>query len=220
MLFTSALKEALTHPDGQGNNALTDEISISVTDATGDGASGSLNITIVDDVPSVTVDGQENAAITIGSGESTSQTAEGVIHVFGADGTADGGFTVAWKNADGNTVLRALDFSDGKAVTLEGAYGALTVQADGQYSYTARPDTQGSDVFTFKVTDSDGDTDTASLTLNVNRTYVYADVTVTTQDADVPENTDGDTTSVSYKVNVSLPEGVSIDVEGLVAGNE
>ena len=218
--YTYALKEAQTHPDGQGNNALTDEISISVTDATGDGASGSLNITIVDDVPSVTVDGQENAAITIGSGESTSQTAEGVIHVFGADGTADGGFTVAWKNADGNTVLRALDFSDGKAVTLEGAYGTLTVQADGRYSYKARPDTQGSDVFTFKVTDSDGDTDTASLTLNVNRTYVYADVTVTTQDADVPENTDGDTTSVSYKVNVSLPEGVSIDVEGLKAVNE
>ena len=126
--YTYALKEAQTHPDGQGNNALTDEISISVTDATGDGASGSLNITIVDDVPSVTVDGQENAAITIGSGESTSQTAEGVIHVFGADGTADGGFTVAWKNADGNTVLRALDFSDGKAVTLEGAYGTLTVR--------------------------------------------------------------------------------------------
>ena len=47
------LDGAQEHADVQGNNKLTDEIAISVTDATHDTASGSLVITIVDDIPTI-----------------------------------------------------------------------------------------------------------------------------------------------------------------------
>ena len=47
------LDGAQEHADVQGNNTLTDEIAISVTDATHDTASGSLVITIVDDIPTI-----------------------------------------------------------------------------------------------------------------------------------------------------------------------
>ena len=72
--YTYTLKENQTHESIQGNNTLKDEIAISVTDATHDTASGTLVITIVDDVPTLTVktpsvEDQELPEDNLGSGK-------------------------------------------------------------------------------------------------------------------------------------------------------
>ena len=62
-----------------------------------------------------------------------------------------------------------------------GQYGTLTLNADGSYSYVARPDATTAnvqDVFSYTVTDADGDTSTTTLTINVaNVTGVPASTT-------------------------------------------
>ncbi|MGY3871579.1 hypothetical protein ACW5W4_19035, partial [Aeromonas crassostreae] len=47
---------AQTHAEGEGNNTLTESITITVADQTGDSVSGDLVITIVDDMPTAMAD--------------------------------------------------------------------------------------------------------------------------------------------------------------------
>src|SRR5207342_2372472 len=51
--------------------------------------------------------------------------------------------------------------------TVTGAHGTLTVGTDGSYSYHANPNTSGSDVFNYTITDGDGDTSPSTLTITV-----------------------------------------------------
>ncbi|NLZ77909.1 MAG: type I secretion C-terminal target domain-containing protein, partial [Gammaproteobacteria bacterium] len=54
-----------------------------------------------------------------------------------------------------------------KSLTIEGEHGTLVVQQDGSYTYTAKGDSYGTDVFEYKLTSVAGSSDSAELTFNV-----------------------------------------------------
>ena len=55
------------------------------------------------------------------------------------------------------------------ATPIQGAFGKLTLAADGSYSYTRDPGTAGgaSDVFTYTIKDGDGDLSHTTLTISI-----------------------------------------------------
>ncbi|MCG9078027.1 retention module-containing protein, partial [Laribacter hongkongensis] len=157
--YTYTLNGSQTH--GQpGNDSVSDNITITVTDQTGDTASGSLDINITDDVPSISVD-------TPATGAYGSEITGSVDMAFGADGEKSvtvklGNETVTGtKGTDGNYTFT---FADGTVLTLNGS--------NGDFSYNGLP-ASGSDTsydFTFTVTDNDGDSASASTTATVGAT--------------------------------------------------
>ncbi|WP_157888300.1 Ig-like domain-containing protein, partial [Neptunicoccus sediminis] len=68
--------------------------------------------------------------------------------------------SVAASDVDGDTLTFAL--------ATDGANGAVTMAADGSYSYTPDGDFNGSDSFTYTVSDGNGGTDTQTVTITVN----------------------------------------------------
>jgi len=91
--------------------------------------------------------------------------------VSGADGFgADGFLSIAWADPNEGSSID----TDG---SIDGQYGTLTVDADGNYIYTideTNPDVIAlnststlTDIFTYTVTDGDGDTSTATLDITV-----------------------------------------------------
>ncbi|HWT99666.1 MAG TPA: DUF5801 repeats-in-toxin domain-containing protein, partial [Terriglobales bacterium] len=134
----------LTH-NTSGDNT-TDSFAVVVTDIDGDtNPASSLVIAIVDDVPHANADSD-----TLASG--TTSTGGNVITASGED-SATGADT---KGADGAVVSSAhgtgVDTAVSSNTVIQGAYGSLTISADGSYTYT-RDFTKGGgghdDVFTY-----------------------------------------------------------------------
>ena len=154
---------------------LTGEIAISVTDATGDTAEGTLTVEVHDDGPVAKADDvtlTEAQAQAGGSGENVLSN-----DVFGADTPVDKTVT----SIEGGTPGQPVD----------GTYGTLTLNADGTYTYTLNA---GVDVpkgstyteeFTYTITDKDGDTSEATLTITIKGDENVPVVTV-----DTPEQGD------------------------------
>ena len=88
-------------------------------------------------------------------------TSDGV-DVLGADGA------VVWGVAAGNTNAN-LDNPATLATAIQGAFGKLTLAADGSYSYTRDAGTAGgaNDVFTYTIKDGDGDLSHTTLTISI-----------------------------------------------------
>ncbi|WP_448110036.1 VCBS domain-containing protein [Luteibacter jiangsuensis] len=157
----------LTGPVNQpGATASSEGIAISTRDSAGFTDSGSITVTIVDDVPTTTADtGSVNEDGTAASGNVL-----GNDHV-GADATATPVTGVA-AGATGGTV------SGGVGAGVTGQHGTLTLNADGSYSYVvnnndpavnALKDGQSlTDVYTYTITDADGDTSTTTLTITIH----------------------------------------------------
>lgn len=90
--------------------------------------------------------------------------------VFGADGPADDA-SISWETGQG---------ADNAATSgnIQGAYGVLTVDTEGNYSYVVDRDVRDNleideslqDTFTYYTTDADGDRVENTLTINVNGT--------------------------------------------------
>ncbi|MEQ8312335.1 MAG: Ig-like domain-containing protein, partial [Sphingopyxis sp.] len=141
------------------SDGTTVSFDLTVTDADGDPGSDTLDILIVDDVPtarddadSVTEDGpltaDGNVLRGLGGGDANA-----------TDGVAD------TQGADGASVTALAGGSVG--APLAGAYGTLTLNADGSYSYVlnnAAQPVQGlsagetlTETFTYTITDGDGD---------------------------------------------------------------
>ena len=207
--YTYTLNGSQTH--GQpGNDQVSDNITITVTDQTGDTASGSLDINITDDVPSITVDQEATGSY---GGNITGS----VDMTFGADGEKSvtvklGNETVTGtKGTDGNYTFT---FADGTVLTLNGS--------NGDFSYNGVP-ASGSGTrydFTFTVTDNDGDSASASTTATVTGTDLNGmSGSVTSSDADVAKNTDGNPdNNVVRDVTVNgLPAGAQL-AEGTYTG--
>ncbi len=152
-----------------GDNT-SDSFTAVVTDSDGDTATDTLVIDIVDDVPtarpdidSVTEDGPliANGNVLTGVGGNDANDTDGVVDVRGADGATVTGLA-------GGTV----------GTPLAGAYGTLTLNADGSYSYVlnnAAQPVQGlsagqtlTETFTYTITDGDGDPSTTTLTITIN----------------------------------------------------
>ena len=155
-------------------DATSDPFSVVVTDADGDHSDATLVVSIVDDVAtahadadSVTEDGPlvADGNVLTGSGGADANTSDGVADVAGADGAH---VTAVAFGGTAGTVGTAL----------AGAYGSLTLNADGSYSYAldnGNALVQGLDktehlteTFTYTITDGDGDTSTTTLTITVN----------------------------------------------------
>ncbi|POA16691.1 hypothetical protein C1886_25880, partial [Pseudomonas sp. FW300-N1A1] len=146
------LNDNESHPSASGTNSLSESFSVTVTDSNGTTATDSLDVNIVDDVPTAVNDSNVGAASeiqTILSGNVLSNDTQG------ADRVPTGPIT---------------------AQTVNGTYGQLVLAANGTYTYTVDTGnpaflalkTNGTETFTYTHTDADGDTSTATLVLNVH----------------------------------------------------
>ena len=142
--------------------------AVAVTDADGDRVQGGdLTISIVDDAPVAVADTDAVAA-----GQTTAETGNvltgagttsGAADILGADGAAAGGAVVGVALG---TI--ATPVSGGVGLAIAGAFGTLTLNADGSYSYAHNGTPGGgTDVFTYTIRDADGSQSTATLTLTV-----------------------------------------------------
>ncbi|MBH3423019.1 retention module-containing protein [Pseudomonas gessardii] len=142
------------HPSGAGTNSLGENFAVVATDSDNDTATGSLDITVIDDVPKAVDDSHEGSA------------SENLLTLVGnvLDNDTQGADRVASGPITGGTFT--------------GQYGTLVLAADGSYTYTlnfADPDFvalhgggNGSETFTYTLTDADGDSSTANLVLHVH----------------------------------------------------
>ena len=174
-----------------GADDISHDLSVVVTDTDGDVGSATITVVITDDVPTISVDAPEGA---VDSGTSASGN---WTHAFGADVPAAQSVTI-------NST--ALTIAAGESVGVAGAYGTLTVNADGTYSYTANPNAEGADSFTFTITDADGDSQNATLNVSVvNSTVKPESMSFATQDADVAAR-GSDTFAMAIPSGVTLTQ--------------
>jgi VCBS repeat-containing protein len=130
--------------------------------------------------------GKASATIDVNSdlyfyGDVTYQPATGDILFNDTLGDGD------WSNHDW-AFAGGVEGSDG-SVTVDGQYGTLVVEPDGDYTYTPDGSGGGTDTFTYTLTDVDGDSDTASLSIQVDYTVdgdssSYAPMAMTMDAAD------------------------------------
>jgi hypothetical protein len=137
-----------------------------VTDSDGhSNAPGNLVIAIADDTPIARSDTDAVTASQLSA--ETGNVITGAGTTSGASGAdvqgADGGLSIVGVAA-GNGTGGANPGTVGAAIV--GAFGALTLNADGSYSY-ARSAGGGSDAFTYTIRDADGSLSHATLTFNV-----------------------------------------------------
>ena len=151
-------------------------VTVVATDSDGDTATGTVNINVSDDVPTAfaDVDSVKEDGGLIADGNVL--TGIGGADTNGTDGVAD------VQGADGATVTGlAFGLVAGTlGIALDGAYGKLTLNADGGYSYMLTnndPAVQGLDdgetlteIFTYTITDADGDEASTTLAITINGT--------------------------------------------------
>ncbi len=94
---------------------------------------------------------------------------DGTDDVFGADGAATttpaGGVVGVKAGSDTTTPV-----TTGVGTVINGAYGKLTLNTDGSYTYDGNPDaitSPQSDIFVYTIQDADGDFSTTTLTIHL-----------------------------------------------------
>ncbi|MER8986039.1 Ig-like domain-containing protein, partial [Mesorhizobium sp. M0843] len=157
-----------------------------VTDANGNTTTGTINVAIVDDVPTATADSgnvNEGALLTV--------AATGVLgnDVAGADGATIDGV----RAAGGNTTTAV---SGGVGTDIAGLHGTLHLNADGSYTYQSTANNiaaDTTDVFVYTLKDGDGDLSTTTLTINLADAGLVApaDNDVTVNEAALDTTTSG-----------------------------
>ncbi|QKZ06230.1 retention module-containing protein [Pseudomonas eucalypticola] len=165
----------LTGPDNQssggGANTVTENLPVTATDSNGSSSSGSVVVSVVDDVPQA-----------INDNPTTPATEQNLV-------------------LTGNVLTNDIQGADRISITATsgpitagtytGTYGTLVLAADGSYTYTLNAAGQafndlhgggtGTDSFTYTLSDADGDTSTAVLTLNIAN--INDQVTITAPEA-------------------------------------
>ncbi|HEY0288899.1 MAG TPA: retention module-containing protein [Pseudomonas sp.] len=159
--YSYTLNTAENHNQGHGTT-LIDHIPVHAVDTDGDVADDTLHIKIVDDTPHAEAD---LAGVPAGGEVSGNILANDTA---GADGAGPSGLIVGVK-AGGDT---SHPVSGGLNTVINGLYGTLIVDADGNATYHSNPDLVGAqgaqDVFTYTLRDADGDTSTTTITINVD----------------------------------------------------
>ncbi|MGJ3523322.1 VCBS domain-containing protein [Nitratidesulfovibrio sp. D1] len=172
--YTYTLLTNVDHnfPDGGVTGNI---IPVEVKDASGDTASATLTIAIVDDVPTAKPDTNsvtEDTVLTATGGDLDAND------VLGADGAHVSG--VAFGSTGAQVVEGGWEVS--------GLYGKLVVSADGTYTYTLKNGSELDDLdagqtrtetFAYTLTDGDGDTSTANLTITINGADEERDLSIT-----------------------------------------
>ncbi|PXX75422.1 retention module-containing protein [Pseudomonas sp. LAMO17WK12:I9] len=151
--YSYTLADNEDHPTANGANSLSEHFNVVATDVDGSTASGSLDVNVVDDLPTAVDDSNGVAS------ESQLVLSGNVLtnDVQGADRVPTGPVT---------------------AGTFTGTYGTLVLAADGTYTYTLNTadadfkalhgNGSGTETFAYTLTDADGDPSTANLVLNVH----------------------------------------------------
>ncbi|MEJ3960556.1 Ig-like domain-containing protein, partial [Brachymonas sp. G13] len=160
--YTYTLQDNETHPTANGKNDLFEDFAVVLTDMDDDPASSTLTVKIVDDVPTALADTRtitEDQEITDG----TVMTND----IQGADGA-----TVVGVRLAGTDETTAVVGNVGTA--FGGAYGTLTLQANGTYTYkpnavaqTMREGDSAVDSFVYTIRDGDGDLSTTTLKITI-----------------------------------------------------
>ncbi|HJR32790.1 MAG TPA: retention module-containing protein, partial [Pseudomonas sp.] len=174
--YRYTLADNETHPNADGTNSITENLDVVATDVDGSTALGQINVNIVDDVPTANPD---HASVAEGA------TVSGNVlgnDIAGADGPALGGAVVGVR-AGSDTSTSAIG---GLSTQINGTYGYLTLDANGNAVYHSNPNSVSApgatDVFTYTVRDADGDESTTTITIDVNDCTLVAatdtDVTV------------------------------------------
>ncbi|AZO83987.1 type I secretion target [Stutzerimonas stutzeri] len=194
--YSYTLNDNEAHPTANGTNNLIENINVVATDTDGDIANGQINVKIVDDLPSAKPD-------------SSSVTEGGTVNigVLGNDiSGADGPATVVGVRAGSNTSTSAIG---GLGNQINGTYGYLTLDANGNAVYHSNPGSVGdagaTDTFTYTVRDSDGDESTTTITIDVANSIIKA-------------NPDSDVTV--YEKALDLSQGGQDLAAGTVTGSD
>jgi len=176
--YTYTLTSAPKTPGNanDGANSLTESFTYKVTDSVGNSTTSTIVITIVDDVPKAHCD---VASVTEGCVVSGNVLDNDIV---GADARADGQYVVGVR-AGSDTSTSAIGQLGSQVM---GQYGYLTLDAQGNATYHANPDSVSkagaSDVFVYTIRDADGDESTTTITINVQDSKLVAcedrDVTV------------------------------------------
>ena len=212
-----------TTKDHTGGEVI-DVIGIVVKDNNGDTQSGTLSINILDTVPVAKPDtasiAEDAASDTVGGNVISAGTGKDVV---GADAVS-----LTAVSFGGNAKVVGTEFAT--------AYGYLTLNADGSYSYrldntnaavNALKDTETlSETFTYTITDADGDPSSTTLTITLNGTTdggpsivpVDGNAGATGQATVLEAGLTGPATTetTSGTINVGSPDGLtSVKVGGL-----
>ncbi|MHC8378356.1 retention module-containing protein [Pseudomonas sp. MDT1-16] len=212
--YSYTLNDNETHPAGDGANSITENFDVVATDTDGSTATGQINVNIVDDLPTAHAD--------------TASVAEGGIisgnvlwnDVGGADGPAAGGAVVGVRaGSDTSTPVNG-----GLNSQINGTYGYLTLDANGNAEYHSNPNAVNgpgaTDTFTYTLRDADGDESTTTITIDVNNSYIRAisdnDVTVYEKALDL--NKDGQDLAAGT-VTGSQPGNTGETASGTLVGS-
>ncbi len=232
--YEYTLKDNLDHPTN--NNEIKDEISLKIVDPDGDDATGTLTVTIVDDVPVANADVRsmnEKTDTLSGNVYGNGQTGD-VADDIGAD--SDDAPVYVTGVAKGNDTTNPVSGNVGSS--FDGEYGKITLNSDGSYTYDldnadsrvlALDDGQTlTEEFTYTITDSDGDTSTTTLTITIdgktdNEPPVVTDASVRVSDEGLSgglkdttgENAGDDTTNKVVQTGsvASDPDGDALTVK-------
>ncbi len=183
------------HAAANGENTLTDTISFKAVDGTDDEVNGTVNVTIVDDVPSIEIATEATGAY---NDDITGKTAI----VFGADGEKNVAATVNGMAGTGTrgTADYTYTFTDGTTLVLNMTTGAFT--------YSGIPVSgEGTEYeFVFTVTDGDDDTATATTTAEIEPTD-YSEYAGSVESSDIDVVTSGVEHEVTFE---EVPLGANL----------
>ena len=185
--YTLTSAPATTPHANDGPNTLSESFTYQATDSLGNSVTSTIVITIVDDVPTAYCD-----SVAVVEGGTVSGN---VLHndVLGADGPAVGGAVVGVR-AGSDTSTSAIG---GLNTQINGSYGYLTLDANGNAVYHSNPNSVSApgatDVFTYTVRDGDGDESTTTITVDVSNCslVVAPDTDVTVQEKALDLTKDG-----------------------------
>ncbi|MEJ5864500.1 retention module-containing protein [Pseudomonas farsensis] len=159
--YTYQLLDNETHPNADGTNSLQEHFTVTATDSDGDTATGSLDVTIVDDVPKAHCD---FADVSEG-GSVTGNVLDN--DTTGADVRADGQYVVGVRAGNDTSSSAIGNLGD----PIAGQYGYLTLDANGVGTYHANANQDlpqwATDTFVYTIRDADGDESTTTITINV-----------------------------------------------------
>ncbi|MBY8826487.1 DUF5801 repeats-in-toxin domain-containing protein, partial [Sphingomonas colocasiae] len=200
----------LTHPL-QGEDSLLESFAVTLTDSDGSADTASLDIRIIDDVPTA----QNDVAA---AAENTPVVIDVLANdIRGADGVSN---------------------ATGVALATQATKGVAVYNGNGTFTYTAAPGAQGNDSFTYTITDGDGDTSTALVTITLpgDSEPIVSATDLIVNEAGLPGGSDSGSNSESAsgaltigtgndsigKVEIQNAQGVWIDVTagGSVQGDD
>uniref|UniRef100_UPI0011124C09 beta strand repeat-containing protein n=1 Tax=unclassified Pseudomonas TaxID=196821 RepID=UPI0011124C09 len=212
--YSYTLLDNEAHANANGANSLSEQFAVVVTDDNGTTATGNLDVNIVDDLPTAHAD---SASVDEGG------TVSGNVlnnDVGGADGPAASGAVIGVR-AGSDTSTSAVG---GLNTQINGTYGYLTLDANGNAVYHSNPNTVSApgatDVFTYTVRDADGDESTTTITIDVYNSCLVAetDQDITVYEKALDLNQDGQDLAPGT-VTGSAPNATTETASGSLVGS-